>query len=241
MASCDDVRGLLGALFDGELAEETARHLHDHLNDCPECAEIVATMEMISGTIAPFAGLQPPPHMEEEIASTACRRWLGLLHSAVDRDIDQHNLDRLLEHLESCPACRRAWNDLTLIHQVGQVMVPPPHLLGQCVTVHRRATMPQLLSRRAAVAAAYVLAVLASLMIGNPVSIARSPVVQKVTETVTSEVSQVAEDGRGELQVMVYRAWRWGTQKISIVRDWLSPDDDTDQDNQSKRDQGDDK
>jgi len=225
MASCNEVQELVGALLDGELDEVTARQVRDHLDGCPDCADLVATLEMISETIAPLAELEPPEHLQDEIAASPCRRWLGLLHSAVDREISQPNLDRLLTHLDSCPSCRQSWNDLTLIHQVGEAMAPPPHLLGQCQTAHRRISVPQLLSRRAAVAAAYVLAVLASLMIGNPVSIARSPVVQKVTETVTSEVTHVADEGRGEFQVMMFRAWRWGSEKLWTVREFLSTTD----------------
>jgi hypothetical protein len=72
-----------------------------------------------------------------------------------------------------------------------------------------------------------VLAVLASLMIGNPVSIARSPVVQRVTETVTTEVSNVAQDSRGELRVIMWRTWKWGTDKVLAVRDYLRQSDES--------------
>ena len=236
MASCHELQELLAAFLEGELDEETAHLVRDHLDGCPECAELIATLEMIQRAVSPLAELEPPVHMQDEIAASPCRRWLGLLHSAVDRDIDQPNLDRLLSHLESCPSCRQAWNDLTLIHQVSEAMVPPPHLLSLCLTAHRRVAVPPLLSRRVAVAAAYVLAVLASLMIGNPVSIARSPVVQKVTETVATEVNQVAEEGRGEIQVMIFRAWKWGTEKAANVRDLLRSKDES---TKSGADQGD--
>ena len=148
-----------------------------------------------------------------------------MLHQAVDRDISEHNLERLLSHLESCEACRRAWNDLSLIHQVGEALIPPQHLLDSCISVRRKILRRPVLSRRAATAAAYVLAVLASLMIGNPVSIARSPTVQRVTETVTTEVNYVAEQGRSEFKVMLWRAWQWTEKQAAAARELFQSDD----------------
>ena len=74
-------------------------------------------------------------------------------------------------------------------------------------------------------AAAYAIAVLTSLTIGNPVSIARSPVVQRVAETVTSGVTEVAEESRGELRVIIWRAWQWGNRRLEMVRNLLQPEE----------------
>jgi anti-sigma factor RsiW len=236
MSSCDRFRDLLGAALDGELDETEARELRDHLVRCQDCAALKDTMELISETIAPVADMEPPAHLGSDIASSPCRRWLGLLFSAVDREISEHNLDRLLPHLESCASCRRAWNDMTLIHQVGDAMDPPPGLLERCITVRWKPMQSFVLSRRTVTAAAYVLAVLTSLTIGNPVSIARSPVVQRVAESVSSEVSGVAEEGRGELRVMAWRVWNWGNRQLEAARELLQPNESN---TDSEQEQGD--
>jgi len=225
MSSCDRFRDLLVASLDGELDDTEARELRDHLARCQDCAELKDTMEMISETIAPVADMEPPAYLESDIASSPCRRWLGLLFSAVDREISEHNLDRLLPHLESCASCRQAWDDITLIHQVGDAMDPPPGLLERCITARWKPMQSLVLSRRTVTAAAYVLAVLTSLTIGNPVSIARSPVVQRVAESVSSEVTGVAEEGRGELRVMAWRVWNWGNRQLEAARELLQPNE----------------
>ncbi len=220
MYSCEQTRGLLDQLTEGSLTDETRSEVERHLAGCEGCREIGETLALIADAIPPLGELEAPEHLAAELSASPCRRWLGLLFQAVDREIGEYNLERLLTHLESCESCTRTWNDLTLIHQVGEAMEPPPGFLRRCIEVRKRVFRRPVLSRRAVTAAAYAMAVLASLTIGNPVSIARSPVVQKVT----TEVNQAAEQGRGELKVMLWRAWQWSGRQIEAVRN-LAGDD----------------
>ena len=220
MYSCEQTRGLLDQLIEGSLTDGTRSEVERHLAGCDECREIGETLALIADAIPPLGELEAPEHLAAELSSSPCRRWLGLLFQAVDREIGEHNLERLLSHLESCESCTRTWNDLTLIRQVGEAMEPPPGFVQRCVEVRKRVFRRPVLSRRAVTAAAYAMAVLASLTIGNPVSIARSPVVQKMT----TEVNQAAEQGRGELKVMLWRAWQWSGRQIAAVRS-LAGDD----------------
>ena len=226
MLSCTDVRDLLSLLRDGELEEEKACAVRDHLTDCKECTELAETMELIAGAGALLADVEPPDHLAGDLQASPCRRWMGLLFQAVDREISQHNLERLLTHLEACPICRRAWQDLTLIHQVSEAMEPPPYLVNLCIRAReKRPKARPILNRRIATAAAYLLAVLTSLIIGNPVTLARS---QAVADAVTTEVSEVAEQGRGEARIMLWRVWKWGERKVEAVRDFVSKSDEKD-------------
>jgi predicted anti-sigma-YlaC factor YlaD len=229
MLSCTDVRDLLSLYLDGELEEEKACAVRDHLADCSECTELGETMELITGAGADLAGLEPPEHLAGDLQASPCRRWMGLLFQAVDREISQHNLERLLTHLEACPACRRAWQDLTLIHQVSEAMEPPPHLVNLCIRAReKRPTARPILNRRVATAAAYLLAVMTSLIIGNPVTLARSQAgttVGRVVDVVSTEVSEAAEEGRGEARIMLWRVWKWGERKVEAVKDFVSKDD----------------
>ena len=235
MSRCDDVRERLSSYLDGELEARDARDVERHLAECRECADLGHALELVSEAVTPLRRLEPPPHLEAYLVASPCRRWLRLLMAAMDREIAEQDLDRLLGHLEGCPSCTRIWTDLSLVHQVSEAMLPPAGLAEKCVAVRRQPRVRPVMSRRAAVAAAYALAVLASLMVLNPVSIARSPDVQRVASSVTEEVNLVAEEGRGELRVMMWRAWRWGNRQVATIREVLSPNSD---DSDTTSDQG---
>lgn len=232
MNSCTEIRDLFSAVLENEASQAEAELVRTHIDGCAECAELYEAMGMIIGAGDFLADVEPPPHIGEELASSPCRRWLGLLFQAVDREITQPNLERLLTHLGSCPSCRRVWHDLTLIHQVGDAMAPPNHLLQKCIKVRETVARIAILPRRTATAAAYLLALLASLAIGNPTIIAQdlhSVATEKVAKAATG-VSEVAADGRGEFRVALWRALNWGEQKVNTVRgfvDRLRDNDDT--------------
>ncbi len=217
MLSCTDARDLLGLYLEDELEEEVACTVRDHVAECGECAELAETMAGIIDLGSGLAEIEPPPSLAADLSASPCRRWLGLLFQAVDREISQHNLERLLTHLEACPSCRRSWQDLTLIHQVGEAMAPPSYLVSKCIRAReKRPRVRPILNRRMATAAAYVLAVLTSLVIGNPVTLARSQAgttVGRVAEAVSAEVSGVAEHGRGEARIMLWRVWKWANAR----------------------------
>jgi predicted anti-sigma-YlaC factor YlaD len=229
MSGCTDVRDLLSLYLEGELEEEKVREVRHHLADCEDCAGILETLESIVEAGSMLEAIDPPDHLMSELASSPCTRWLGLLFQAVDREISQHNLERLLTHLEACPSCRHTWQDLTLIHQVSEAMEPSQYLLKRCIAAReKRPEVRPILNRRLATAAAYFLAVLTSLIIGNPVTLARSgagEAVGRVAEAVSTEVSGVAEQGRGEARIMLWRVWKWGERKVEAVRDFVSKDD----------------
>jgi len=228
MDRCADLRELLSLYLEGELDETRAGEVQIHLAACSECAELAETMAEVMGAGSALGTLEPPDRLAADLAASPCRLWLGLLFQAVDHEISQHNLERLLTHLESCPSCRRTWQDLTLMHQVGDAVEPSEYLLTRCINSRERKprTTP-ILNRRLATAAAYLLAVLTSLIVGNPVTLARSqavPAVERVADVVTSEVAGVAQQGRGEVRIMLWRVWKWGEDKVDAVRAYLTPD-----------------
>jgi len=231
MSDCSEIRALFSAVLDDEATPAEVDTVTSHTASCADCAELFQTASMIVGAGRDLDGIEPPPQLSAELAASPCRRWLGLLFTAVDREISETNLERLLAHLESCESCRQVWHDLTLIHQVGDAMAPPTHLLDACVRVREAVARIVVLPRRTATAAAYVLALLASLAIGNPTIIAedlQATATQRVSWA-ASEVSDVAADGRGEARVLLWRAMNWGKTRIDTVRGWideLTDDDD---------------
>jgi hypothetical protein len=223
VSGCTEIRDLFSAVLDNEATAEESARVRTHLDACMGCAELFDAMRTVVGAGEFLANIDPPSHLGEEISSSPCNRWLVLLYQAVDREISQTNLERLLTHLEACPSCRQVWHDLTLIHQVGDSMEPPNHLLQKCIKVRDAVANITVLPRRTAVAAAYILAMMASLAIGNPTIIAQdlhSAASERVAKAAT-DVSEVAADGRGEVRVALWRAMRWGGEKIETVRGWV--------------------
>lgn len=229
MTSCRSVQELFGSFLEGALDPVAAGSIREHVCGCGECAELLATMEAIAEAIAPWRSVEPPAQLAGDLQSSPCRRWLGLLFRAVDHELSDVNLARLLEHLEGCEACREVWNDLALVHQVGDSMEPPPVLLARCLSPRRLSRRAPVLSRRAVTAAAYLLAVLASVALGNPVTLARheqtAEAVQTLASSVTSGVGEAAAHGSGELKVMLWRVWRWGSRQLDGVQQAFRSED----------------
>ncbi len=242
MTRCSDLTELLVPFVDGELDAPEARRVEEHLAGCEDCRETVDALRLIADAVAPMSRLEPPTTLARDLASSPCHRWMGLLFAAVDREIGATNLERLLTHLESCEACRQVWNDLSTLHQAGEALEPPPGLAQRCAAAPRKPRRRPVLGARTATAAAYVLAVLTTLLVGNPVSLARNPAsdaVQRVAASLTEQASAVAEDGRGEVRVMLWRALQWGERKAVALRDLagtlLSDDEQPDSDSPDDR------
>jgi len=223
VSTCTDLRELFPAVLENEATDAETERVHAHVESCPECAALFEAMGLVVGAGAFLAEVEPPEQLADELASSPCRRWLGLLYQAVDRECSQANLERLLGHLESCSSCRQVWHDLSLIHQVGEAMKPPNHLLRKCIMVRDAVARITVLPRRTATAAAYILALLASVAIGNPTIIAQdlhSAASEQVAKA-ASGVSEVAAEGRGEARVALWRAMKWGGEKIDAIVDWV--------------------
>ncbi len=221
MNTCDLIRERFSLYIEGELESDEISTVENHLETCSECREILDSLRGILEISGTLAGLEPPAHLQSEVADSPCRRWLGLLFSAIDREISEANLERLFQHLEDCPSCRRAWSDLSLIHQVSDALIPPDHLLSRCLRPRRPFSARRVLGQRTATAAAYSLAILASLAIGNPVTLARyeaSAPMQQVSSLFKDGVSGAAETGRSEAKVMLWRAMNLGHRAADAAR-----------------------
>ena len=53
--------------IDGELEEEIVPQVREHLADCAECTELLATMEQIAEAGSCLADLEPPAHLVEAV------------------------------------------------------------------------------------------------------------------------------------------------------------------------------
>ncbi len=221
MHDCTEIRECFSAYLEGELESGKVTTVEKHLEACSECRETLDSLRDILELSGTLADLEPPAQLKVEVADSPCRRWLGLLFSAIDREISEANLDRLFQHLEDCPSCRSDWGDLSLIHQVSDALEPPQHLLARCLRPRRPFSARRVLGHRTATAAAYSLALLASLAIGNPVTLARydaSTPIQQAGALFKDGVSGAAETGRSEAKVMLWRAMNLGQRAADAAR-----------------------
>jgi len=193
-----------------------------HLEKCPQCRDLWEEYNTLFGKGALLEQLDPPQEVFETLTASPCARRLSMLFSAIDRELPSEQLDQLFEHLETCPECRGVWGDFSLIHQAGDALVPPADLMTSCLRheapVHHR----PVLGRKTATAAAYFLAVLTSLAIGNPVTFARynqaASAVSQFKSVVAPEVSRARDIGRGEIRVMLWRGLRWSGETLQALQ-----------------------
>ena len=225
MSDCAPWRELLAVALDDGVPDGRAEGLRHHLEGCAECRAFSEAFALVGQAGAAAAELAPPPTLVHTIAGSPCRPWHALLFAALDDLVAAAALARLLDHLEACPTCASLWSDLTLVHQASASLVPPAHLLHRCVWgVKRRQPLP-VLGRRAAVAVAYALTVVATLVIGNPVTLARNPATEalrSVTGTVSAGLDAVSADGRGEAKVLLWRVWSWTSTTADAARQLLA-------------------
>ena len=187
MSGCDRIRELLAEALDAPLGPSETRRVDRHVDACDACRSWAGDLRTWHhDLVTAGSGLEPPDGLDAAIASSPCHRWLSLLFEAVDHRISDVNLERLLGHLDACPDCRGAWTDLPLLHQTGEILEPADHLTAACVAApRRRHRTVRLLERRTVAAAAYILAVTASLVVGNPVLIARTSPPETVEQVAT--------------------------------------------------------
>jgi predicted anti-sigma-YlaC factor YlaD len=243
VSSCTTTRDRLSAFLEGDLEAGAAASMREHLASCDDCRELADAMAWTTATPGCLAGLEPPDDLADRIAVSPCSRWLGLLFQAVDREISEHNLDRLLQHLEACPGCRRTWNDLSLIHQVSEAIVPPTGLAARIIDHREVRQRPRVIGQRFALAAAYVLAVLTSLVAGTSVNARRPAIeaVQQVAASFSDEIAEVKRGGRGEARVMLWRALEWGEKQAETLSALIAPKPqvDSERDNRSREGEND--
>jgi len=216
---------MLPEWIEGELGARQARQVKEHLESCTTCRSLEEALRTVREAGAAVASLEPPTGLASRLTASPCARWLALLHSAADHELESEALSRLLQHMEGCEACRRAWDDLTLIHQIQGALVPPPGLAVRCIARRRgHATGHRIFGIRTATAAAYVLAVLTTVLLGNPVSLARrdAGMVHEARKVVEQRVADAADTGRGELRVILWRTWKWGQHQAEAIRELIA-------------------
>jgi len=179
MRNCDELLDFLETGDPGELPESLARHAEG----CDACREALDRVRGLAEGAAALAAVHAPPELVERLRRmprlpVECERAQDLLAEALDGELDEPARRELMGHLHSCTACRAAWEAFATLRAVGHdtragarlraVAALPPR---QRIEGRRRLAFFDL---RLATAAAYLLAALTVMLIGNPASFARA-------------------------------------------------------------------
>ncbi len=221
MSCTSHFRELLPSWAADELEPSKARTVERHLEECQECRALADELRRIRRDLEPIRDLLPPTDLEGTLSGSACSRWRRVLFTAMDGELQEEELPALLEHLDDCPDCSSVWTAMSALRQVGPSLTPPPGLALRCQRIPWLARRRKVPGARTALAVAYVLAVAVSLLLGNPVAMARREVrtaADRVGQRVETHVQAVEDEGRGELRLLVWRIWRMGERTATAVQ-----------------------
>jgi hypothetical protein len=179
MTSCDE---LLALLETGD-PDRLPPALERHAADCRACGEALDRIRGLADGAAALARVHAPQELLERLRRmprlpAECERAQELLGGALDGELDEAGRRDLMGHMYGCPGCRGAWEAFATLREVGRdtrvgarlraVAALPPR---QRIESRRRLAFFDL---RLATAAAYLLAALTVMLVGNPASLARA-------------------------------------------------------------------
>ncbi len=181
MKECDVLAEHVEELLSGE---ELAGALAAHVTQCASCAELLRRARTTSEGGHMLHQVKAPEALKRSVKTMvrlpqACERAVELLGAALDGEADQAGRTELLEHLHGCTSCRAAWEALATLREVGSKVRVSGHMRArlalhpsQHIAAHRRPK--RLFDLRLATAAAYLLAAITVVLVGNPAQVARA-------------------------------------------------------------------
>lgn len=179
MSRCDDLLDRIEAAGVAELPDDLAAHAHG----CEGCREALARAQGLEEAGHAVRGIRPSAELVARIKTLhrlplACEHAIASINEALDGELDMAGREALLGHLHGCPACQTAWEALATLQEVGRTTAVAPRLRARLV-VHPRTRVerrrrPRFFDLRLATAAAYLVAAMTIMLIGNPATIARA-------------------------------------------------------------------
>jgi hypothetical protein len=179
VTSCDE---LLAVLETGD-PERLTPALERHVADCQACREALDRIRGLADGAAALTRVRAPQELLERLRRMPrlpadCERAQELLGGALDGELDEAGRRDLMGHMYGCAGCRGAWEAFATLREVGRDTHARPRLRAvaalpprQRIEGRRRLAFFDL---RLATAAAYLLAALTVMLIGNPASLARA-------------------------------------------------------------------
>jgi predicted anti-sigma-YlaC factor YlaD len=179
MTSCDE---LLAFLETGD-PDRLPAALERHAAECETCREALDRIRGLAEGAAALARVKAPHELLERLRRmprlpAECERAQELLCGGLDGELDESGRRDLMGHMYGCAGCRAVWEAFATLREVGRDTRVRPRLQAvaalpprQRIESRRRLAFFDL---RLATAAAYLLAALTVMLIGNPASLARA-------------------------------------------------------------------
>jgi len=131
MIACSKHRGNFSALIDEQLDFNTKFETQQHLNDCPECSEqLIQTRDMqafIEKSLLAGAEAQPDIwQLLQDKMPKVCDLIREEYSAYIDDEISAAAQDGIKSHLDTCPICRRDFEQLKKANEaVSKVLKEP--------------------------------------------------------------------------------------------------------------------
>lgn len=75
--TCDKIEDLLAAYADGELGPDERAAVERHLDACPDCAALLASLRTADASLSRFPEVEPPADLREKLYAIPGRRRFG--------------------------------------------------------------------------------------------------------------------------------------------------------------------
>lgn len=179
MTPCEHLRESLEAAVAGELAVD----LRQHLETCADCQSTVRRARQSGEGGAMLRPLRAPAELKARLKAmtrlpASCEQAVERFGAALRGELNASEQTELLAHLRACRACQGSWEALATLREVGSLTrIADPARAALSVHPRLRITVRRqyrTFDLRLATAAAYLLAALTVLLIGNPTQIARA-------------------------------------------------------------------
>lgn len=217
MSLCDDLLDLLETEGHAELPAELAAHAQS----CDDCREAVARAQGLAEAGHAVRGVRAPAELVGRLKDMrrlplACEHATELISAALDGELSPAGREELVAHLHACPACQTAWEALATLQEVGRVTRVAPRLRAR-LALHPRNRIdarrrPRIFDLRLATAAAYLVAAMTVMLIGNPASIARAS---------SASVEKAQLYTRAAVENRLDSLTRRGRTAILSAKDWI--------------------
>jgi hypothetical protein len=226
MKACDELLDRLESAGPAELPAELAAHAQV----CDDCRQAVARAQGLEEGGHAVRGLRAPAELVNRIKGMrrlplACESALELTSAALDGDLGPAGREELVNHMHGCESCQAFWEAMATLQEVGR-LTPVGARLRARLAIHPRRRVDvrrrgSIFDLRLATAAAYLIAAMTVVLVGNPASIARasSAGVEKAQLYTRAAVENRLESLTRRARTAVLSAQDWLTDTASAAWD----------------------
>ena len=217
MRPCDQILEQLDAAVNGSLPDELAAHL----KSCASCQAAVARAQGLDEAARVLSEAHAPAALVARLKTLprlapACEEALILVDAALAGDLEPEGQNTLLQHVNSCDRCRVAWEAFATLREVGIATVASARLRARLAVPTRLRVEPRRqrarVDLRLATAAAYLVAALTVLLIGDPARLARAS---------SAGVEKASLYARAAVENRLQAYGRWVGEEVGVAASWL--------------------